>query len=62
MATDQERFLELLAQFKSIAELSRISGLSRRAIEYKRDGERGVTRWDVLAIERALQIKHSKDS
>lgn len=57
MTPERERFLELLAQFKSIAELSRLSGLSRRAIEYKRDGERAVTRWDVLAMERALQIK-----
>lgn len=55
-----ERFKALLKQFGNIAELSRQSGMSRRGIEFKRDGLRPVKMWDVWALERALQIKEGK--
>jgi hypothetical protein len=50
-------FCRLLKEYGNIAELSRQSGMTRRMFELKRDGERRITRWDVWALERALQIK-----
>jgi len=54
------RFVTLLAEYGNIAELARQSGLSRRVIEYKRDGERRVTQWDVWALERAVLLRRDK--
>lgn len=50
-------FCFLLDEYGSITDLARESGLSYRAITYKRDGERPVRMWDVWAIERALQLE-----
>lgn len=59
-ATPLDEFRRLLGEYGSIADLSRRSGLTRRAIEYKRSGERRVTWWDVYALERLLQIKEER--
>lgn len=58
--TPLDEFRRLLGEYGSIADLSRRSGLTRRAIEYKRSGERRVTWWDVHALERLLQIKEER--
>lgn len=58
--TTRERFAALIEEHGNIAELARRYGVSRRSLEYKRDGERPVREWDVLAMERALEIKRQE--
>lgn len=50
-------FARLLEAYGNTAELSRRSGLSVRALTYKRDGERRVTQWDCWALKQALREK-----
>ena len=57
--TPLEEFRALVAKCGSIADLSRRSGLSRRAIEYKRDGDRPVRMWDVWAMREAVRLARS---
>jgi DNA-binding phage protein len=56
MDSSRTKFRELVDAFGNISELARRSGLSRRAIQYKCEGDRRVTQWDVWAVERTLQL------
>lgn len=52
-----DRFISLLNQFDSIADVEKLTSRSRRTFELKRDKQRPVVMYDILALERALQIK-----
>lgn len=58
MSTNETRFKKLMNAFPSIAEMARLLELDRRTLEYKRDGERGIKKIDILALERLAQVNN----